>query len=49
MMNLEKVTLLELLGVNAINIHDSLAVQLGVAKSQRFFSSYFWILMYSEA
>lgn len=41
MMSLEKVKLLRLLMVNAINIRDSLAAQLGVAKSQRFFSSYF--------
>lgn len=49
MMSPEKVTLLRLLVVNAINIPDSLVAQLGVAKSKTFFSSYFGILIYSGA
>lgn len=48
-MSLEKVALLGLLVVNAINIRGSLVAQLGVSKSQPFFLSYFWILMYFGA
>lgn len=36
-MSLERVALLKLMVVNAININYSLSVQLGVVKSQRFF------------